>query len=465
MPSPNSVASQGPGGFLNLLGGPTDPYYALADGSSYATLADACAAVPAAARRNRTVSVGGVEYVWLTADLSDNGLGLKVIPGGGGGTGSPAIYADFSFTATADGAQSFALPAGTLGIDGVPGWFQADTGLVDPLANWDFTDGNLVVYATTAVKAGDKFFGRRYYGGTPGAGGGSGSGYTDQQAIDANRQPIADAVANAPVSPDQQDAIDAAKADAIDQALTQAEQQLKVPIDTGIFIFNSTTRLFDQIDVDQLDPDLVAELLINSSSALAKLKAAIGSTGGGGGGTTPTVTRFSSIANNQNGQPITYFAAASPVPAYFQGTAGVGAESGANAGLLDLKLAANTDGYVEFQYYDTDGIYGHLGFNTSGGTAQARNLLKTGIYIEDGKIGTIDNGVLTLSSTAIPLGSRLRLGRVGSVYKVYVVSADRATVTDFLTLTYTGTDEMFSGLSISDNKKVYDALGGNLIPR
>lgn len=187
MLSPDQVASQGPGGFLNLNGGPTDPYYALSNGAGYATVADACAAVPQAARRNRTVNVGGSDYWWLQTDLSDNGLILKSMPGGPGGTGSPAIYADFIFTAETDGAQSFPLPAGTLGIVGVPSWFQPDTGQAPDLANYDFIDGNFVVYAATDVKAGDKFFGQRYCGGTPGAGGDGAGGDDGTSPIDASR--------------------------------------------------------------------------------------------------------------------------------------------------------------------------------------------------------------------------------------------------------------------------------------
>jgi hypothetical protein len=184
MLSPDQVASQGPGGFLNLNGGPTDPYYALSDGTGYPSVAAACAAVPAAARRNRTVNVAGDDYWWLQSDLSDNGLVLKSVPGTGTGGGSPAIYADFIFTAEADGAQSFPMPAGTLGIDGQPAWYQADSQLVDTLGNWDFLDGNLVVYADTDVQAGDKFFGRRFYGGVPGAGGDGFDGTIDASQIE-----------------------------------------------------------------------------------------------------------------------------------------------------------------------------------------------------------------------------------------------------------------------------------------
>jgi hypothetical protein len=82
MLSPDQVASQGPGGFLNLNGGATDPYYARADGSSYPTFVAACDAVPAEARRNRTVTVAGKEYWWLEADLSDAGLVAKIAPAG-----------------------------------------------------------------------------------------------------------------------------------------------------------------------------------------------------------------------------------------------------------------------------------------------------------------------------------------------------------------------------------------------
>ena len=193
MLSPDQVASQGPGGFLNLSGGPTDPYYALSDGTGYATAAAACAAVPTAARRNRTVNVGGDDYWWLQSDLSDNGLVLKSVPSGPGGTGTPAIYADFIFTAETDGAQSFALPAGTLGLDGQPEWYQADSKQVQTLANWDFLDGNLVAYASTDIKAGDKFFGRRYYGGAPGAGAGGQISFDDISGIaDPSQLPVAD---------------------------------------------------------------------------------------------------------------------------------------------------------------------------------------------------------------------------------------------------------------------------------
>lgn len=106
---------------------------------------------------------GGRENKKLTTEQLGTFLGIAA-GGGGGGT---AIYADFIFTAETDGPQSFPLPAGTLGLVGVPSWFQPDTGQAPDLANYDFIDGNLVVYAATDVKAGDKFFGQRYYGGTP----------------------------------------------------------------------------------------------------------------------------------------------------------------------------------------------------------------------------------------------------------------------------------------------------------
>lgn len=80
MLNPNQVASQGPGGFLNLNGGPTDPYYALADGTPYPDVAAACAAVPVPARKTRTVNVAGVEMQWLS-DTSDAGLQVKTAVG------------------------------------------------------------------------------------------------------------------------------------------------------------------------------------------------------------------------------------------------------------------------------------------------------------------------------------------------------------------------------------------------
>jgi hypothetical protein len=202
------------GGYVNTLGGPVDPYYAQANGTPWASLADACAAVPTNYRRSRTVNVGNVEYWWLAEDLSDNGLVLKTpagTPGSGGGT--PAIYADFSFTVETDGAQSFALPSGTLGVSDVLQVVQ--TPLLPPtddepestakdrgirLADFRFSQGNLLVDANANLKQGDILIGRRFYGGVPTTGGGdagdtggdtgdgdgSGTTYTDQQARDAN---------------------------------------------------------------------------------------------------------------------------------------------------------------------------------------------------------------------------------------------------------------------------------------
>lgn len=404
---------------------------------------------------------GGVtEVVLVDAANIGSPAGWQLYTAGGGspgGGGSAASYGEYSILLQKDGPQTLSLPAGALALDGQPSWYQADTGQSPTLGNYSFANGALEILAGSDVKAGDKIFGRYIYGGDPGTGN-PGSGYTDQQAIEANRQPIADAVANAPVSPDQQDAIDAAKGAAVTEAVSAVQQNLQVPLDTADFKQDASTGIYS------ISYAALAQHLVNDPDALASLKAAINSSGGGGG-TSPSVTRFSSIQNNDGANyPLTYNAAASPAPAYFQGTTGIGPESGGNTGLLNLKLPANTDGFIEFQYYAADGIYSHIGFNTDGGLNQSRNLLKAGIYVEDGgRIGTIDNGVLTLSSSTIPLGGRLRVGRVGSAFKTWVVSADRTTVTDFLTLGYTSTALEFVGLAISDNKKMYDALGGNLV--
>lgn len=179
---------------------PADAYYCKpqvgqAPAQPYATPAEACSFVPQPLRyQGMTVNVAGVgEMSWLTTDLSDNGLSVKVIPGGPGGGGSPAIYADFIFTAENDGPQSFPLPAGTLGIVGVPSWFQPDTGQAPDLANYDFIDGNLVVYAATDVKAGDKFFGQRYYAGASGGPSGPISFDDITGTADVSQLPVADA--------------------------------------------------------------------------------------------------------------------------------------------------------------------------------------------------------------------------------------------------------------------------------
>jgi hypothetical protein len=116
MLSPSQVASQGPGGFLNLNGGPSDPYYAQADGSAYPDDAAACAAVPAEARRNRTVNVAGVEKWWQESDLSDAGLQRKQ---GAGiplaavydliADGAPIPYATFNEAADHQTGQTFLI--------------------------------------------------------------------------------------------------------------------------------------------------------------------------------------------------------------------------------------------------------------------------------------------------------------------------------------------------------------------
>ncbi|MVN77840.1 hypothetical protein GO988_16025 [Hymenobacter sp. HMF4947] len=89
MLNPDQVASQGPGGFLNLNGGPTDPYYALADGAPYPDVAAACAAVPVPARKSRTVNVAGVEMQWAATDTSDAGLKVKTAAA----VPAPQVYA------------------------------------------------------------------------------------------------------------------------------------------------------------------------------------------------------------------------------------------------------------------------------------------------------------------------------------------------------------------------------------
>jgi hypothetical protein len=190
MLSPDQVASQGPGGFLNLNGGPTDPYYALPDGTGYPTAAAACAAVPTAARRNRTVNVAGDDYWWRQNDLSDNGLVLKPVPGSGGtGGGSPQLGADFTFPVETDGAQSFALPAGTLGLDGPLQVSQVGDGLVNTIltVRYRLSDGNLVIDAAANLKAGDTVVGRRLYGGAPNPGGDNTGGDAGTGDINVNR--------------------------------------------------------------------------------------------------------------------------------------------------------------------------------------------------------------------------------------------------------------------------------------
>jgi hypothetical protein len=162
MLSPDQVASQGPGGFLSLNGGPTDPYYAQADGSSYASLAVACSVVPTPARRNRTVNVGGQEYWWLESDLSDNGLMLKLgaaNPGtGGGGVGAVGLPIDFAFDAPQAGAQSYPLPAGATAID-KPIQVQSAISKV-PRAimreHCRFSAGNVVIDADAQVGINDR---------------------------------------------------------------------------------------------------------------------------------------------------------------------------------------------------------------------------------------------------------------------------------------------------------------------
>jgi hypothetical protein len=159
MLSPDQVASQGPGGFLSLNGGPTDPYYAQADGSSYASLAVACSVVPTPARRNRTVNVGGQEYWWLESDLSDNGLVLKTAASsGGGGISSVGLPIDFAFDAPQAGVQSYPLPAGATAIDKPIQVQSAISGVPRAIMreHCRFSAGNVVIDAAAQVGINDR---------------------------------------------------------------------------------------------------------------------------------------------------------------------------------------------------------------------------------------------------------------------------------------------------------------------
>jgi hypothetical protein len=171
MLSPDQVASQGPGGFLNLNGGATDPYYALANGAGYASVADACAAVPTAARRNRTVNVLGEEYWWMESDLSDNGLVLKTAASSGGGSGGALLTYNFSFSVTTDGAQSIPLPAGTDGVLYVV--VQTTYGVTRPLlpSHYRLSGSALIVDEDAGLVDGETIEGKRYTGGGSGSAG------------------------------------------------------------------------------------------------------------------------------------------------------------------------------------------------------------------------------------------------------------------------------------------------------
>lgn len=118
---------------------------------------------------------GGITEVVLV-DIANIGspAGWQLYNAGGsgsGGGGSAASYGEYTILLEADGPQTIALPAGALGLDGQPTWHQADTGLGDTLGNYVFADGGIEILDGSPVKAGDKIYGRYYYGGTPGPGG------------------------------------------------------------------------------------------------------------------------------------------------------------------------------------------------------------------------------------------------------------------------------------------------------
>jgi len=140
----NSIGTTLPGGYRNALGGPADAFYAQTDGTSYASLADACAAVPQAFRRNRTVNVAGQEYWWLESDLSDNGLVAK--SGGPSTPGTGKLY-DSLGTQTDGAPTNRLLNASLAALDQRKPW----VGLADgqPPTGYDDIEAALASSTTT----------------------------------------------------------------------------------------------------------------------------------------------------------------------------------------------------------------------------------------------------------------------------------------------------------------------------
>jgi len=192
-----------PGGYRNSLGGPADEWYAQTNGTAYVSTAEACAAVPQAFRRNRTVIVAGVgEMWWLEADLSDNGLVVKVgsgAPGGGGGYSTDP----FEYKVTAPGEITIQLPPGTTGIDypvqkqtpnpgenGEP----ATTGETTPInighTSFSAATGIITISADASLVPGQIITGIRQYGG--GQGGGPVNASDIVGVLDADQLPTAD---------------------------------------------------------------------------------------------------------------------------------------------------------------------------------------------------------------------------------------------------------------------------------
>jgi hypothetical protein len=142
-----------------------------------------------------------------------------------------------------------------------------------------------------------------------------------------------------------------------------------------------------------------------------------------------------------------------------------------NYGLFAKKLAAGQEGYIEFQYYATDGENAIIAFNTTNNneSVSSDNFVtfnyEAGAYISGGTLYKLDNNTNTAvpSYTAV-VGNWYRVEKTlsGGVATYKIRTHAGGSVSDVTTLTFAQDVDLYINIAVNATNKLYYPKGYNL---
>lgn len=146
---------------------------------------------------------------------------------------------------------------------------------------------------------------------------------------------------------------------------------------------------------------------------------------------------------------------------YWTGTDTAGTWS--NYGLANKKLAAGTDGYIQWRFTASpNGRAAQIGFRTDNVDTNYVDYKASFYAVAYGDVlGYYDNGTGGVLSS-ISVGDYMRVIRTGSVIKAQI-SSNGTTWTDVYTFTYSSTADLYVSATVHQDFRLYEPQGYNLI--
>lgn len=144
----------------------------------------------------------------------------------------------------------------------------------------------------------------------------------------------------------------------------------------------------------------------------------------------------------------------------WSGTTG-GAGTYLNKGLSDLKLAAGTNGYIQFLFDGSINENAIIGFNTSNSN-DGYSGYEAGVFVTGGALAKVDSGSVSMAGGPITSGHYVRIERAGATIKMRT-SPDNTSWTDVHTYTFSSAADLFIGVNVDSTNKMNHPAGGGLI--